>query len=518
MTAGMPLEAGSMGSRLIEHATALVERRPRVFVTLLTLAFLWVAVVRAQLKPFWHDEIYTISIASISSIKAIWAAETSGVELFPPLTSIVTHAVFAVTGIGRIAARLPPIAGVLASLLTVFALVRRRSNATAGLMAMLVLLMSGVSHFVDEARGYGLLVGFFSLALFAWSEAASGRRRATNLPLLAVSLAGMVWTHYYAILAALPIAVGELVRWVRTRKPDWGVVMAFLAAVIATLPLYPLVRMAAARAGTYWRHTHPADLWLSYQTVLGFLASTWSSRLAMLAGLGALLVLVWKRGSVRRWTAPVRAHEITAGVGTLMIPIVTIAVSLAVHGAFVPRYVLPTAVGFAMVLPLTVWRLGPRNGAAELIFCGAMALGWLYESRDVRPTTSLVFENPLDARPMLTARLSGSDPVVVTGTLFLQMWFYAPSALKSHLYYVADPESARRLIGSDTLDRDYLGFSRWFPIQVREYRPFVASQRRFVLYAVDALTWLPARLRQDGAEVHEIAKESWATMYEVTIR
>jgi hypothetical protein len=108
--------------------------------------------------------------------------------------------------------------------------------------------------------------------------------------------------------------------------------------------------------------------------------------------------------------------------------------------------------------------------------------------------------------------------VVVTGTLYLQMWYYAPPERRSWLSYIADPSAALRLIGTDSLERDYLVLRNWYPVGVQEYGAFVSEHPRFHLYAVEALTWLPARLREDRAELRELGQESGATMYEVTLR
>ena len=44
-----------------------------------------------------------------------------------------------------------------------------------------------------EARGYGLMLGLFALAVYCWSEAANNRRREFHLPLMALALAAGMW-------------------------------------------------------------------------------------------------------------------------------------------------------------------------------------------------------------------------------------------------------------------------------------------------------------------------------------
>ena len=131
----------------------------------------------------------------------------------PPLNPILTHAVFGIIGAGPIATRLPAMLGVWTWTLVSFAIVRRRSNTTAGLSAALLILLSGAGPLAYEARGYGVMLGLCALALFCWSEAARGRRRMLHLPLLTrVHSRLESGQHFYAALIVVPIITGELVR------------------------------------------------------------------------------------------------------------------------------------------------------------------------------------------------------------------------------------------------------------------------------------------------------------------
>ena len=178
--------------RAARWCTAAADRHWRFIVMAFSLVFFWNATERAILKPFWHDEIYTIVIASFPTLDTIWAAHLAGLDSMPPLNSILTHAVFGTIGAGPIATRLPAMLGVWTWTLVSFAIVRRRSNTTAGLSAALRILLSGAGPLAYEARGYGVMLGLCALALFCWSEAARGRRRMLHLPLLACALAAGV--------------------------------------------------------------------------------------------------------------------------------------------------------------------------------------------------------------------------------------------------------------------------------------------------------------------------------------
>ena len=54
-----------------------------------------------------------------------------------------------------------------------------------------------------------------------------------------------------------------------------------------------------------------------------------------------------------------------------------------------PRYASAAVIGFAIVLPLLVWRIGPSSGALELLLCLVLGGSFFYAARDVRPGQSV---------------------------------------------------------------------------------------------------------------------------------
>jgi hypothetical protein len=111
----------------------------RRFVLLATIT-IWLAMllgIFARAKPFWHDEVYTILTTQIP-LGSLWPAYRDGVDLSPPLNTLLTRAVHAVTGVGLIATRLPAIAGYLTAIVVLFVTIRRRTNAVAGFTAALI--------------------------------------------------------------------------------------------------------------------------------------------------------------------------------------------------------------------------------------------------------------------------------------------------------------------------------------------------------------------------------------------
>jgi hypothetical protein len=150
---GRPGFAESKVKNLLFRATAHLERFATtccakadrhwlLLLSLFTIAFFWAAVTRAIAKPLWHDEIYTVLIANLPSIGAIWDAHRAGIDSMPPLNAMLTHYVLGLFGVNHISARLAPMLGVWTLTVVVFLIVRRRSNTLTALSATGLALLS----------------------------------------------------------------------------------------------------------------------------------------------------------------------------------------------------------------------------------------------------------------------------------------------------------------------------------------------------------------------------------------
>lgn len=458
----------------------------------------------------------TVLISGLPTIGRQWNAYLTAADPSAPLNSLVTHVVAGVLGLGRVSSRLPALAGYLMMTAIVFEVVRRRSNALVGLSAALLPSFTGAAEYAHTARCYGLMLGLFALALFSWSEAASGRARRCYLPVLTFALAAGIWAHYFAVLAFVPIAIGEAFRFARTRRVDWGIIVSLIAAAIAVLPLFPLLLAVSTRIPGFWarRHGIGEDLGDAYRFVAGFLLGRRALLLfAIVAAIAvaARILRVPPRATSR--TLPV--HEIVAGLACVFIPIWGVFLSL-ITDVFVPRYTLMGVVGIAIVVPLTVCR-GSRTQLADVVLCLGFVTAFTYTAYDTLLGTRPRFRNPMEFRPLLTKHLAGDVPVVVTDTLFLETWYYTPADHRRQLKYVADPPAAMRLSGSDSADIDYLAMRNWAPIDVEDWATFAAAHRSFRVYTAGPRHWQLTNLRERGATLREIGPELGYWLYDVEL-
>ena len=464
---------------------------------------LYSLLIRARAKPFWHDEIYTILHAGLPSFATMWKAGVDGIDLSPPLNTWLTRAVHAVFGVGHISTRIPPLLGYMTMTVVVFQLLRTRANTVTALSGALLPCFTAAYRFSYEARGYGLMVGLFALALLAWTEAARDRNRKIYLPLLAATLAGSVWNHYYGILIFLPIALGECTRWLQTRHIDRGIIGAFVVAAIATGPLYPLAAAARTQSESFWSRASGMDVSGAYTFVFAPILERDFAYAAIAIALVGLLVRT--RKADRQLPRRVPLCEVVAGFSALLIPAAGVALGVLVTGVFVPRYVISGVVGLSLVIPLIVWQRHTRGGIGEFLLCGFLVFAFV-DSVGPSLKATPAFVDPFQSKPMLQGAITNGPGVVSSSSLqFLQHWYYTPNALKGRIRYLADVERAKRVMGSDTIDRGYLALHRWTAVPIEPYDGFVAGHREFRVHEAGS-GWLLRELDDIGAQRTELGR------------
>jgi hypothetical protein len=500
------------GSRVASWLADALERYRLVTLVLLSIAFFYSATIRASAKPFWHDEIYTILLTGLPSLSTMWGAMRDGLDLAPPLSAVLTGAVRSLLGVGHVVSRLVPMLGFWAMTMALFAMVQRRANATVALTAALFPIFTAAYRHAYEARAYGLMMALFALVLFAWTEAAAGRRRSLNLPLLALALSAGLWNHYYAVFAYLPVVAGELTRALRYRRLDVGVVCALIVSGIAALPLLALLRAGTEQTSTFWA---PASL-DNISDAYYFLAEPLlTPRIFITFGVVVMLAVLGRVTCQRPYAQERRslpAHEVAAGVACLLVPLAGVLLGVFVTGVFVPRYVLPGVIGLSLVIPLAIWAISARARIIEIALPLVFVVGYV---ELLMPVTKL--PHPVSARPMLVASLKSPGPTAVTGGLtYLQLWYYAPTELKPRLTYIADPDYARRFTGSDTIDLGYLALGRWTPVNVARFEPFTEHHREFRVYAFGS-GWLLHKLQEAEAQIDELGSDPGARLLRVRL-
>lgn len=493
--------------------TGWIDRHRWVVIAVLTIALAATSIVRARAKPFWHDEIYTILMAGAGGPGAIWRASRDGADLAPPLTALLTSAVHASVGPGHVTTRLPATFGFLVASVLLFVMVRRRANAVLAIVAALLPFWTAAYRYSIEARGYGLTLACFALSLYAWGEAASSRGRSRHRWLLALSLASGVWAHYFALLAFLPIVVGESVRQWRMKRVDWPMLGAVAAGGAGALSLAPFAIQSAKYEGVFWTQTGHESVVDIYRFLVEPALDGWVVWALAGAGLAALVQLLAGRAAAIDAGPP--RHEVAASLTGLAIPLFGALLGSITGAGLIGRYVLFTTVMICAVVPLLIARITQRPSAIHLLLCAVVLASFAQEVAASFTPGRFVFRDPVARRPVLVHALSTSDRVVFSsGLWYLQFWYYAPPELRGRLTYLTDPIAATRIIGTDTLDSNYVRLRRLADVGAVDYAEFVAAHRAFELYDFGR-GWVIQRLEEDHARISERAREEGARLLEV---
>ena len=492
--------------------------RARLLLLLLCAACLARVVPASIVKPFWHDEIYTIVMSRLPSLPAMWSAGVDGVDLSPPLNVAITRGVHALAGVGHVSTRIPPLAGFSIAVCVIFLLLYRRAGAAAALSGALLPFVTAGLRFASEARPYGLMMGLAAVSLYCWMEAAAGRHRARNLVFLAVSIGLSIWNHYFGVLVLAPIVAGECVRVAAGRPIDRGVATAIGVGLVAALPLYPLAAASASQRSTFWARVSWSQLPDAYVFVLNAL---WSVPAALAgAGIAAVIAVWWWRRSDDAGVArSIPSHEAAAIIAAVAIPLFAVMLGRFVTGVFIPRYALAAVPGLSIAIALAAWRLNVRRSPAELLLCAVLAGVVLVDTRSAIVRASDGVLDPLAGRTALLDSLRGPAPTVMSSSLqFLQFWYYLPPELKPRLHYLADPQRALSRMGSDTIDRGYLALARWSAVAVDPFETWVQRHSSFRVYEAGS-GWLIDELIERGAAVEEITHDAaGGRLFQVTLR
>jgi hypothetical protein len=490
----------------------------------------------ASVKPLWNDELFTLHVANQPLFGGLWDALESGIEQTPPGFYLLSRASMEIVGSGPVAMRVPAMLAVAAAMLCVYLFVARRLGRIAGVIAPLVLLTTQAYRYSYEARAYALVLAFVAGALLCWQSYTMDKRPRAALVGLALTGAAAVSCHYYALLALIPIALGEAVRTLREGHVDRRVWAALAATPVPLLVFLPLMASSMDFATVFWTVPYGTSLGGFYPWLLPGIAF----EVVVLLGLAVTVVAL--RRSRRTTTAStpttpqLTLHELVAALGLALLPLVAVIIGELVTGAFTGRYAVPAVLGVAILIPAAIAylfgsRAVPRIATAGIVVAIAFPLmakdyhaatqwsasqnEWL---RLVRTATSggdtTVAGLPLAQGSEATGSSSESDPVrtvvVAEPGAFTQLGAVAPPRLRKPLVYLADPDMALKVRGTDSIERSLIGLAPLADLDVRPFEPYIAEHDRFTVLAPSAPSWadwLMAELQASGWSAEVRARE-----------
>ncbi len=433
----------------------------------------------ASFRQLWHDELYTLYIATAHGWPRFW--EEMHLDLNPPLEYLLARGSTSLFGQSSYVLRLPSILAFLAGSLCLWQFVRRRLSASYGLLALLTVWASPFFYYATEARPYALLMGFLGLTLLSWEYAVRPGRTILSVCLLALSVTGMMLSHMMAVLYVTPFCFAELARSYRRRRLDIPLWLSLL--VPCAIPFIYVHLMSRFEASVF-PPVFQASVRRIFESYYG------SLRLEALPLLIAFLLALCVSPRPGRLGAqiarPITAADIALAAGLLAIPALVNVVLMRSHGAYFDRYALPVSFGYGLVI---VYILAIRTNVSQfaaLLFSGvllafvcAFNLGpglkqsvWAHRSAKAPDVYHRILRRTLPDLPLVAA----------SGLTFLEMDHYEDPATVGRLFYLTDRQKAIQYANA-TIFEGLPALTKYFPIRahVVPFSEFVAKHHRFLV-------------------------------------
>lgn len=219
---------------------AMRKRDARLVLVVVLLMVMGLGLRGITFDDLWYDEQRTMWYAGIAeygpiSLGETWArvaenaVQTPGYYLFLNLWEDVA-------GDSVFANRYP---SVLFGLLTVAFTYRVGEvlvSREVGVSAAVILGLSGFFViFLHEMRTYTLVMRFVALAVLTYWRLINGRRDVLTQVLFVLTVAGLPYTHYYAVMVAGALALYHLL-FVRKDREWWRVPLLMAAAALMFIP------------------------------------------------------------------------------------------------------------------------------------------------------------------------------------------------------------------------------------------------------------------------------------------
>jgi hypothetical protein len=531
-----PGAAAAIGMALRRLALQIdsgIRRRPWQSIALFSGLYFVIVFTLSSLKLLWLDELITLHISRLGSLASIWQALARGADPNPPVTYLLVHLSTSLFGNHEFAYRLPAAAGYWVGIVSLFIFLRRLLPTTWALAGTVLSTTMAAFDYSYESRSYGIFYGLAMLAVLCWSwttDATTTRAgRWASLAGMVFALAVGISTNYFAVLAFLPLAAGEMVRTIRRahgvvtvedaepglrhywRALDLRVWIGLFVAGLPLLIYLPLIQHSIAEFAPHaWNKVSWDQAFDSYTEMveamlypaLGLFAFAIGVRLV-----AARTRCICARCSSRvlpRWFASLTArcfdplaiplHEGVAVFCLMAYPILGYLVA-SIHGGMLsPRFVIPVCLGFAIAVTLVAFQLFGQFRPAGVALL-AIALAWLgcreyfvgYSYHEQKQS----FYRVLDAAAVAESSAPPGSPIVIPDPLMvLTFRHYAPPALASRVVFPLDFPAIRYFRHDDSPEENlWAGRNLIYRVPIVPLAQFQNSAAEYLILAAKP-NWL----------------------------
>lgn len=479
-------------------------------------------------KQMWYDELFTYYIASVHTIPEVWRVLLEGFESHPPLYYTLGHLSMSRIGMSSEALRLPSMVAFCAFELCLFFIVVPAYGELTAWLAVFLPFATAASDYSFEARPYMIVLACGAAAFLGWQRLGE-RNRFGWAALLSCGIGIAVISHFYGVVAGLPVCLGEIAYLAEYRNFRKRVWLSIGIGYLSTLLLLPFALSVRAhfeggdfdpRIYWYWADFVSGYEALFHDLLYPFLTVVIIGGVAMAIGYRARRPFPEAMGP-----AGFTRAELVAAVAFALAPLTVQVLSHVVITIFAPRYAITGVLGVCLLIPALVSPGGRSVTGLTLAITVACALmlGW----NDARALKRL--RHPLPFTTAITLSdpgIPGDLPIAVQDSvLYLRLIHYAPDNLKSRLYFPASTRLAIKYLHNPVNDRAMSGLNTVAPLHVVPFEEFTAAHRRFILYVAPdegqqgaASGWLTAALLEMGAQLRLVAHRENASVFDVTLK
>jgi 4-amino-4-deoxy-L-arabinose transferase-like glycosyltransferase len=444
-------------------------------------------------KQMWGDEVFTVTELRDPSLlhllHAVPRLGGAGMPLFY-LTAWPWAHLF---GLSDLSLRLYSSLGICGAFLILLAAMRRRFSYGAaflgvafGFFTSLIVLDQN-----SEARSYGLYLLLCALAVAQALKAAEVERpRARDLILLSLTQAGLVLGHILGLVYAGLILLALLAADLWQRRFRTRVYLACIAGWLALVPWIPAIQASAAVGrphgwiavptlsdlaaslsfwlftGLYWQLPHVPAVVL----VAGWLCAVACVVVLVLASLQGIKA------------SPTQRPVYLLGFALILGPLAFFVVSRLAAPIFLPRYLIPSALGISILA--SAWAAPSKAGKGTAVTLLSFALLLL-------PIATALLAHPTGLNVARVDQIAAGRAVVCDSLKdFMVMTRY--SARPNQAEYPLDEAAASTVPGVDTDVRLLTNYRREGYLTENLPDPsLILSQKSFLVLDNSGAPWFP---------------------------
>lgn len=478
------------------------------------------SVLAAAGKPFWYDELFTLTVSSLGSWSAIVNALRKPLDTQPPLFYVIEHFALRFTQNQEIALRLPSILAFPCTLVCVFLYVKKKSGEIVAFLSAVFLMTTSVfQEYAVEARPYSMVIACIAFALVCYQRVPSPVWTA----LLALSLALAQSLHYLAVLAMVPFGLAEAVHFWNTRKFRWPVWAALAAGAVPLLLFWNLLaNIKAYYGGHFWARFPFSSIPHSYGELLQ-ISSPSGLAVAAVALAGVIGTALWER-HLKTGDATEKSEDLAEAAllfALAALPFEGYLLASIVHTALVPRYFLSVVIGVSIAIGYILSRARLAGVALFAVFVfSAVGVSELHFWRFFREDMRNVKSSGESAERFIDGAGHKELPVLVPNPLeFFPLVHYTSPPIAGRLVY---PTRERRLNDeewSDSVDKESYLLKSYIPIRVGNVPEVTSARREFLVYLEEkepGVSWLIPYLIREGWTLQIISLDGDRKLYLVS--